>query len=75
MAVPKKKHSKRRSRIRYTAWEKKQQKRLLNLVNIVTCKQCGTRITERTVCKECGFYRGLQIIKPKTVSSKNVIKV
>ncbi|HPO05680.1 MAG TPA: 50S ribosomal protein L32 [Candidatus Gracilibacteria bacterium] len=69
MAVPKKKQSKQRTRVQYSAYEKEQQIRLENQINIVTCPECGARIPERTACPECGKYRGNQILKVKAVSS------
>jgi len=73
MAVPKKKHSKQRTRTRHTAWRLAEQKRLVNNINIVTCSSCGSRIPERTVCSDCGMYRGIQIKTPKTSSDVTVV--
>lgn len=62
MAVPKKKHSKQRSRTRRTAWIKRTQLKLINNVRLVTCGSCNTRITERTICPSCGKYKGKQLL-------------
>lgn len=69
MATPKKKHSKQRTRVRHRAYEMKQQKRISNLVNIVTCSSCSARIPERTACPECGMYNGIQILETKKKSA------
>jgi ribosomal protein L32 len=74
MAVPKKKQSKQRTRVSHTAWTTKQQKKLLNSVNIVTCLQCSARIPERTLCPECGFYKGEQRKSVSASSNINVVK-
>lgn len=30
---------------------------------IKTCDNCGSQIKPHTVCKECGFYKGKEVIK------------
>ena len=66
MAVPKYKRSKQRTRTQRTAWMQKQQLRLVRSINIVTCPQCSARIPERTVCRECGYYKGIQMVEKKS---------
>lgn len=73
MAVPKKKHSKQRTRTRHTAWLLLQRKKLENLVNIVSCASCNADIPERTVCPECGKYKGRQVLKKETASDVTVV--
>ncbi len=75
MAVPKKKHSKQRSKTRHSHWQDLQRKKLINNVNIVTCSNCEERIPERTICHECGYYKGVQLITPKVDTAKTVVKV
>lgn len=74
MAVPKKKHSKQRTRTRHSAWQAKTRKKLLKQVNIVTCSHCQARIPERTICPECGFYKGEMRAKVKTSSNVSVVQ-
>ena len=74
MAVPKKKHSKSRTRVRHTAWKDKHQKRLLNGAKIVACQNCNEIIPERTVCHKCGTYKGNQIFK-KSLEKNDVTVV
>ena len=73
MAVPKKKHSKQRSRVRRTAWVTRETKRLIDLINVVTCPTCKARIQERTVCKECGEYKGKKILRKSTSDAVTVV--
>ncbi len=75
MAVPKKKHSKQRSRVRHSAWQVKTRKKLIDNINIVTCSNCEARIKERTICPECGFYKWIEMKKVKVNTAKTVIKV
>lgn len=74
MAVPKRGHSHQRTAVRHTAYAKKQQLRLVNNVNIVSCPDCGERIPERTACPACGKYKGIQIIKSKTPAGVTVVQ-
>jgi large subunit ribosomal protein L32 len=73
MAVPKKKHSKQRTRTRHSAWLLVQRKKLGNLINVVSCPSCKADIPERTACPACGKYKGRQIIKKDTQSDISVI--
>ena len=73
MATPKKKHSKQRTRVRHSAYQAKQRKKLVDNVNIVTCSNCEARIPERTACPECGMYKGVQIIEKKAPSNVTVV--
>jgi large subunit ribosomal protein L32 len=75
MAVPKKKHSKARTKTKHSAYAQKVQKKLLNKLNIVTCLNCSAKIKERTICPECGFYKGEQRKTIKTNKAKEVIRV
>ena len=56
MAVPKKKMSKSRSRMRRAH-------QALALPNRSPCSQCGAPRESHRVCAECGYYRGRQIFK------------
>jgi large subunit ribosomal protein L32 len=30
---------------------------------VATCSNCGTTVLYHTVCPECGFYRGKQVME------------
>lgn len=42
----------------------------LKAVAIVECPNCHKMKRPHTVCPECGFYNGVQVIKPKTKKAK-----
>lgn len=48
---PKRKHSKMRKRTRRASIK-------LNLLSVVTCKNCGQKTLPHLACKSCGFYKG-----------------
>jgi len=55
MAVPKQKHTKsRRNKRRIHIFLKKP--------NLVSCLNCGKLILTHTVCQNCGYYKGREII-------------
>lgn len=57
MAVPKRKHSKaRRDKRRASTWK-------LDAPALSTCTQCGELKAPHKVCKNCGFYKGRQIVE------------
>ena len=59
MAVPKRKTSKsRRDLRRASTWK-------LDAPNLTKCSNCGELIMPHTVCPNCGYYNGKQIIKQK----------
>lgn len=55
MAVPKKRGTKA-----------KQNKRRMNFFlkrpNFVVCPKCGNKVLSHTVCLNCGYYKGMQVI-------------
>ncbi|MGL5972982.1 MAG: 50S ribosomal protein L32 [Oscillospiraceae bacterium] len=56
MAVPKRKTSKsRRDKRRSSVWK-------LDMPTFIKCVQCGELKTPHKVCKNCGFYKGRQVI-------------
>lgn len=55
MAVPKRKWSKRRSRIS-RANEK------LDRLNLSECPQCHELKLPHVVCKNCGYYKGKEVV-------------
>ena len=51
MAVPQRRISKTRKRLRRTHFK-------LNVTGLVTCPQCGAMIKAHHVCPKCGYYAG-----------------
>lgn len=57
MAVPKRKVSKaRRDKRRSAVWK-------LNPPALSTCSHCGSLTAPHKVCKVCGYYKGVEVIK------------
>ena len=74
-AVPKKKTPKSHSKKRYGSFKTKTLKKLSNLVRLTTCSNCGAKRLVHTVCKECGQYRGRQVLdKQKKIDKITKIK-
>ena len=61
MAVPQRRISKTRKRLRRTHFK-------LNVTGLVTCPQCGAMIKAHHVCPKCGYYAG----KPVYLNGKLV---
>lgn len=53
---PKKRHSRQRQGKRRNAIH-------LALKNAVACPNCGTLNAPHTVCKNCGYYKGKEVLK------------
>ena len=51
MAVPQRRISKTRKRLRRTHFK-------LSVTGLVTCPNCGALIKSHTVCPKCGSYNG-----------------
>jgi large subunit ribosomal protein L32 len=60
MAVPRFKTSKARTSRRQTINMK------LTAPSLVECGNCGNQVLLHRVCPKCGFYRGRQVIQPKS---------
>ncbi|MCL2740984.1 MAG: 50S ribosomal protein L32 [Oscillospiraceae bacterium] len=56
MIVPKQRVSKSKGRMRRANWK-------LEMPDLIKCPQCHVYKSQHTVCKECGFYKGKEIIK------------
>ena len=65
MAVPKKKTAKSKSKVRYSAFQKKAQKKIADKVQLENCPECKAKKLVHRVCEECGKYRGKQILVEK----------
>jgi large subunit ribosomal protein L32 len=42
----------------------------LQAQTLVECPQCHKAKRPHTVCPECGYYNGVEVIKPKTKKDK-----
>ena len=56
MAVPKRKVSKTRRNKRRAHYK-------LEAPHLVRCPQCNTLKEQHKVCKECGFYKGKEVVE------------
>ena len=56
MAVPARRTSKTRKRLRRTHFK-------LEAEGLITCPNCGEMIRSHHVCPKCGFYAGKQVLK------------
>lgn len=73
--VPKKKVSVSRQRKRYGSFKTKALKKLSNSTKLVVCPNCGAKRLSHTACKECGQYRGRQVLdKQKKIDKITRIK-
>lgn len=55
MAVPKRKTSKARRDKRHANWK-------AGVPTLVACPHCSAQIRPHTVCSECGYYDGKEVI-------------
>jgi len=55
MAVPFRKVSKTRKRMRNTHYK-------ISANAVTTCPKCGAAIKPHRVCKECGSYKGREVV-------------
>jgi len=67
MAVPQRRISKTRKRLRRTHFK-------LNVSGLVTCPNCGTMIKSHHVCPKCGFYDGKAVYLNGKVVTKDAEK-
>ena len=63
MAVPYRKVSKTRKRMRRTHFK-------LAVTGLVTCPNCGATIKSHKVCTKCSYYNGKSVIAKKSESDK-----
>ncbi len=59
MAVPARRTSKRRKRLRRTHF-------VLSAKNLSRCPNCGAAIQSHRICPQCGYYRGKKVLDVKT---------
>ncbi|MBP6869941.1 50S ribosomal protein L32 [Candidatus Babeliales bacterium] len=62
MAVPKRKHSKARSRSRCTH-------KVEHVTSITSCLNCNSPLKSHQACAECGFYKGVKVLTTKAERS------
>ncbi|MCR4562434.1 MAG: 50S ribosomal protein L32 [Bacilli bacterium] len=55
MAVPQRRTSKTRKRLRRTHFK-------LKVTGLVECPHCGELIRSHTVCPKCGYYNGKEVV-------------
>lgn len=58
MAVPKRKHSKARSRSRCTH-------KVEHVTSITHCLNCSAPLRTHQACASCGFYKGIKVLTTK----------
>ena len=64
MAVPQRRISKTRKRMRRTHFK-------LEVAGLVTCPNCGEMIKSHHVCPKCGYYEGkVQVLDGKLVKEE-----
>ena len=55
MAQPKRRWSKARTGLKRSTWK-------LDKPNIATCSHCHEPVEQHSVCGECGYYKGKEVI-------------
>ena len=63
--VPKKKTPKSKIRKRYGSFKTKVLKKLSNAAKLIVCPDCGSKKVMHELCKDCGKYRGRQVLDNK----------
>lgn len=63
MAVPKKRRSKSKSRIKRANWK-------VDMPELTACPNCGEKKHSHRACGECGQYNGKQVIQIKVKQPK-----
>ena len=61
MAVPKKRRSKSKKRIKCAAWRAS-----IIKPETTTCTQCGVTIRNHCTCYACGYYQGSPVLRIKS---------
>ncbi len=74
MAVPKKKTSITKKKLRHASWQSKILKKLSKKATYVKCDNCGETKLAHRVCTSCGFYAGKQVMQVKSKSKEEIIE-
>lgn len=67
MAVPQRRISKTRKRLRRTHFK-------LEVSGLVTCPNCGEMIKSHRVCPKCGYYAGKETMRNGKLVKPEVVK-
>jgi large subunit ribosomal protein L32 len=55
MAVPRMHHTRSRR-------NKSRMHLFLNPAHLISCKKCGKKVRPHTVCQNCGYYKGREVV-------------
>ena len=67
MALPKRQHSKQRSRKRRTHYK-------VTMASLGKCPQCKKSILSHRVCPSCGYYKGKPVVEIKVETEEKTQK-
>ena len=67
MAVPKRRTSKTKKRMRRTHYK-------IDPTGMIKCPNCGELIKPHRVCPDCGFYKGSKVISEKASEEETEAK-
>jgi len=73
MAVPRKKISVSKRRIKHASWQRVNLKKLSQKYAVVKCQNCWANKLPHRVCPTCGYYKGKQIVSKKVKESVKVL--
>ncbi len=74
-AVPKKKASHARSNRRYKNFANLARKKLGDDLKIAVCSNCSSPVILHNACKECGFYRGKDVMGKAKKAEEKITKI
>jgi len=74
MAVPVKKVSIAKKHQRTSTWRTLKIKKMMKKLNLVTCKNCGSKKMNHFVCPTCGYYNGKQVLTIKSKKEDVIIE-
>lgn len=63
MALPKQRHTRHRR-------DRARKQYDVALTNTATCPKCGARVITHRACKECGTYKGKEVVKKTPAKPK-----
>ena len=74
MAVPKRKVSISKKKIKHNTWQTNIIKKLINKTNLTKCSNCHKTKLKHRVCKNCWFYWWKQVLTIKSKSKEQIIE-